>query len=126
MTRDPARPRTGGRHRPAAGPLFCRPRQDDGLAGRAKVPGDLREPFDVPVLGFPERSRDEYGQGPVRDSVTREMLTAYYMGLHHGLGRGDALRLAQLAMLSRQARRHPFYWASFIQAGEWASLDGRR
>jgi CHAT domain-containing protein len=60
---------------------------------------------------------------PVRDSVTREMMTAYYTGLRQGLGRGDALRQAQLAMLGRQNRRHPFYWASFIQAGEWAPLD---
>jgi CHAT domain-containing protein len=60
---------------------------------------------------------------PVRDSVTREMMTAYYTGLRQGLGRGDALRQAQLALLGRQHRRHPFYWASFIQAGEWAPLD---
>src|SRR6185369_9934853 len=57
---------------------------------------------------------------PVRDWVTREMMTAYYTGLREGLGRGDALRRAQLAMLARKTRRHPFYWASFIQAGEWA------
>jgi CHAT domain-containing protein len=63
---------------------------------------------------------------PVSDAVTREMMTAYYTGLTRGLGRGDALRQVQLAMLKRPARRHPFYWASFIQAGEWASLDGHR
>jgi CHAT domain-containing protein len=22
--------------------------------------------------------------------------------------------------------RHPIYWASFIQSGEWANLDGQR
>jgi CHAT domain-containing protein len=60
---------------------------------------------------------------PVRDSVTREMMTAYYTGLRQGLGRGDALRHAQLAMLAQKTRRHPFYWASFIQAGEWAPLE---
>jgi CHAT domain-containing protein len=53
-------------------------------------------------------------------------MTAYYTGLRAGLGRGDALRHAKLAMLKRQGRRHPFYWASFIQNGEWASLDGVR
>jgi CHAT domain-containing protein len=63
---------------------------------------------------------------PVSDYITREMMTAYYSGLKHGLGRGEALRQAQLAMLARKNRRHPFYWASFIHAGEWASLDGRR
>ena len=63
---------------------------------------------------------------PVSDYVTREMMTSYYRGLQTGLGRGDALRRTQLAMLARPDRRHPFYWASFIQAGEWANLEGRR
>ena len=63
---------------------------------------------------------------PVSDVVTREMMTAYYGGLKAGEGRGNALRQVQLAMLARKNRRHPFYWAIFIQAGEWTSLDGRR
>ena len=61
---------------------------------------------------------------PVSDYLTHQTMTAYYTGLRAGLGRGDALRHAKLAMLKR--RRHPFYWASFIQNGEWASLDGVR
>jgi CHAT domain-containing protein len=63
---------------------------------------------------------------PVSDHLTHQMMTAYYTGLRAGLGRGDALRQAKLAMLERQGRRHPFYWASFIQNGEWANLDGMR
>jgi CHAT domain-containing protein len=59
----------------------------------------------------------------VSDSITREMMTSYYAGLKNGRGRGDALRLAQLDMLKREGRKHPFYWASFIQAGDWSSLD---
>jgi CHAT domain-containing protein len=63
---------------------------------------------------------------PVSDYVAREMMTAYYTGLRAGLGRGEALRRAKLAMLARKTRQHPFYWASFVQSGEWASLDGHR
>jgi CHAT domain-containing protein len=63
---------------------------------------------------------------PVSDRVTREMMTAYYAGLKRGLGRGEALRQAELAMMKRKGRRHPFYWASFIQSGEWANLEGQR
>ena len=63
---------------------------------------------------------------PVSDRVTQEMMTAYYKGLKQGLGRGEALRQAELAMLKRKDRRHPFYWASFIQSGEWVNLEGRR
>jgi CHAT domain-containing protein len=58
--------------------------------------------------------------------MTREMMTAYYRGLRANLGRGDALRQAKLAMLRREGRQHPFFWASFIQSGEWANLDGSR
>jgi CHAT domain-containing protein len=53
-------------------------------------------------------------------------MVSYYTGLRAGLGRGDALRVAKLEMLKRQGREHPFYWASFIQSGEWANLDGQR
>jgi CHAT domain-containing protein len=63
---------------------------------------------------------------PISDSVTRELMSAYYRGLREGLGRGDALRRAQLAILNRKGHEHPFYWASFIQVGEWANLDGKR
>jgi CHAT domain-containing protein len=63
---------------------------------------------------------------PVSDRVTREMMTAYYTGLKRGLGRGEALRQAELSMMKRKGRQHPFYWASFIQSGEWANLNGQR
>lgn len=63
---------------------------------------------------------------PVSDRVTKELMTGYYANLRKGLGRGEALRQVQLSMIKRQTRRHPFYWASFIQSGEWANLDGKR
>ena len=63
---------------------------------------------------------------PVSDYTTRELMTSYYTGLNQGLGRSEALRQTKLAMLKRNHRRHPFHWASFIQAGEWAPLDGER
>jgi CHAT domain-containing protein/Tfp pilus assembly protein PilF len=63
---------------------------------------------------------------PVSDYATREIMASYYKGLKKGLGRGEALRQTKLAMLKRKDRQHPFYWASFIQSGEWASLDGKR
>ena len=63
---------------------------------------------------------------PVSDVVSHEVMSAYYRGLKDGLGRGEALRQAQLTLLARATRRHPFYWASFIQAGEWGNLDGMR
>jgi CHAT domain-containing protein/Tfp pilus assembly protein PilF len=62
----------------------------------------------------------------VNDRVTREMMTSYYTGLKHGLGRGEALRQVELAMLKRRDRQHPYYWASFIQSGDWTPLNSDR
>lgn len=62
----------------------------------------------------------------VSDQVTRETMTTYYTGLKQGLGRGEALHQAQLATLHRKGREHPFYWASFIQAGDWTPLNGKK
>lgn len=60
---------------------------------------------------------------PVSDLVTRELMAGYYANLKQGFGRGESIRRVQLEMLKRPNRRHPFYWAGFIQYGEWASLD---
>jgi CHAT domain-containing protein/Tfp pilus assembly protein PilF len=63
---------------------------------------------------------------PVSDYITRDLMVGYYKNLKAGLGRSSALRQTQLDMLKRTGRSHPFYWASFIQSGEWANLDGKR
>jgi len=59
---------------------------------------------------------------PVSDIVTRELMIKYYNNLKQGIGRGEALRKVQLEMLKRPERRHPFYWASFIQSGDWRTI----
>jgi len=63
---------------------------------------------------------------PVSDYSTRILMTNYYKNLKQGMGRGAALRQVQLEMLKRNRQLHPFYWANFIQAGEWANLEGKR
>jgi len=63
---------------------------------------------------------------PISDFTTRTLMTSYYENLKQGMGRGEALRQVQLDMLKRNPKLHPFYWANFIQAGDWASLDGKR
>jgi len=63
---------------------------------------------------------------PVSDKETRSLMAGYYKRLLNGEGRAEALRQVQLEMLKNPRLRHPFYWASFIQAGEWANLDGKR
>lgn len=73
---------------------------------------------------------------PVSDRGTRELMTDYYRRLQRGEGRAEALRAVQLRLLRADAQpnkakhkhdySHPYYWASFIQSGEWANLDGQR
>jgi CHAT domain-containing protein len=63
---------------------------------------------------------------PISDYTTRELMTGYYKNLKQGMGRGEALRQVQLDMLKHNRKLHPFYWANFIQSGEWASLNGKR
>jgi CHAT domain-containing protein/Tfp pilus assembly protein PilF len=63
---------------------------------------------------------------PVSDRETRSLMAGYYRRLMKGEGRGEALRQIQLEMLKDMKLRHPYYWASFIQAGEWANMDGKR
>ena len=63
---------------------------------------------------------------PVSDRSTRDLMIGYYQGLMQNEGRGEALRRVQLRMLRGKSHAHPYYWASFIQTGEWANLKGER
>ena len=49
----------------------------------------------------------------------------YYKNLKQGMGRWEALWAVQLDMLKRNPRLHPFYWANFIQSGEWTTLNDK-
>jgi CHAT domain-containing protein len=53
-------------------------------------------------------------------------MTKYYQNLKQGLSRGAALRQVQLDLLKRHAHLHPFYWANFIQSGDWSNLSPER
>jgi len=63
---------------------------------------------------------------PISDFTTRTLMTSYYQNLKQGMGRGEALRQVQLDMLKKNPKLHPFYWANFIQSGDWGNLEGRR
>ncbi|MCA1633230.1 MAG: CHAT domain-containing protein, partial [Acidobacteria bacterium] len=81
----------------------------------------------------------------VDDAATRDLMVAYYKRLEAGEGRTEALRAVQLEMLGGGSkavggpsralssrgpgatanRSHPFFWASFIQSGDWRSMSGK-
>lgn len=80
----------------------------------------------------------------VSDEATRDLMVAFYKKLQAGEGRTAALSAVQLEMLrsnnqtqagngrgltlgsgSKKDRSHPFFWASFIQSGDWRSMSGQ-
>ena len=58
----------------------------------------------------------------VDDNATKNLMVKFYEELARGTGRGEAMRMAQLAV--KKSYPHPFYWASFIVTGSGATLDG--
>jgi CHAT domain-containing protein len=59
----------------------------------------------------------------VSDSSTRALMREFYSQLVKGTGRAEALRQAKLRLLQQPKSAHPYYWAAFIPAGNWAPLD---
>ncbi|MFY9224199.1 MAG: DUF2225 domain-containing protein, partial [Blastocatellia bacterium] len=62
----------------------------------------------------------------VSNEKTKQLMISYYTKLKKDIGRAEALRQVQLELLANPTTRHPYYWASFIQSGEWANLAGKR
>jgi CHAT domain-containing protein len=61
----------------------------------------------------------------VNDEATRDVMVKFYSALRAGKGRGEALRAAKLAVLKSNGLAHPYFWAGFIQFGDWKSLGER-
>jgi CHAT domain-containing protein/tetratricopeptide (TPR) repeat protein len=82
----------------------------------------------------------------VSDEATRDLMVGYYKRLQAGEGRTEALRLAQLEMLkgdgqagggpqrglgdqlggaAKAGRSHPYFWAAFIQSGDWRPMNAQ-
>lgn len=59
----------------------------------------------------------------VADEETRDLMVSYYEKLQKGGGRSEALREVQLAMMAKPATAHPYFWASFLVAGEASPIE---
>lgn len=56
----------------------------------------------------------------VSDAATAELMTRFYRGvLMEKMRPAKALQAAQVSMLNDKRFASPFYWAAFIQQGEW-------
>jgi CHAT domain-containing protein len=54
----------------------------------------------------------------VDDEATKEMMVGYYQRLAKGENRSSALRDIQLELGRTEKFKHPYYWASFLPAGD--------
>ena len=80
----------------------------------------------------------------VSDEATKDLMVSYYKRLRAGEGRTEALRRVQLEMLrgggqtaggpqrglsdkltKKADRSHPYFWAAFIQSGDWRPIAGQ-
>ena len=60
----------------------------------------------------------------VSDDGTQALMARYYEKLVSGMGRSEALRETQLAMIAEGGQySHPYYWAPFILVGDWRPLE---
>ncbi|HEU0031801.1 MAG TPA: CHAT domain-containing protein [Kofleriaceae bacterium] len=59
----------------------------------------------------------------VDDLATRDLMAGYYKKLGAGKARSTALRDVQLEILARDKYAHPYYWASFLPAGDNSPLN---
>ena len=56
----------------------------------------------------------------VRDDSTADLMTEFYKQLAlPGMGKAEALRLAQISLLNQTKYNHPFFWAPFVLVGNW-------
>lgn len=55
----------------------------------------------------------------IPDISTSRLVTAFYSELKKNKGVADALRGAQLAVISNEQYRHPYYWAGFLLFGDY-------
>lgn len=58
----------------------------------------------------------------VDDFATRDLMVGFYRQLHKGMARSSALRDIQLELLAQPKYAHPYFWASFVPAGENAPI----
>jgi CHAT domain-containing protein len=54
----------------------------------------------------------------VDDAATRDLMTGYYARLSAGAPRSSALREIQRELQRTPKYAHPYYWASFVAAGD--------
>jgi CHAT domain-containing protein len=59
----------------------------------------------------------------VDDEATKELMVGYYARLAKGESRSAALREVQRDLMAKPRYKHPYYWASFLAAGDDSPMN---
>ncbi|WP_041555201.1 CHAT domain-containing protein [Nostoc sp. PCC 7524] len=96
-----------------------------------KIGSQINQAQALQTLGFYRRARntlediqitlDKQPDSVLKDEATADLMVQFYQDLAKNQTKAEALRRAQLALLSGEDSRykHPYYWASFILVGNW-------
>ncbi|MEM8753952.1 MAG: CHAT domain-containing protein, partial [Pseudomonadota bacterium] len=88
----------------------------------AELEGEAAEraPLGLAGVGFRAGARSVLASlWPAEDASTARLMTLFYEGIRSGLGRAEALRRAQAALIADPAAADPFQWANFLLIGDW-------
>ena len=110
---------------PARIPSISWDRARAGLRFRPMRAGSPRR-TSVAVMtgGFPawKEAGGEVSEEAVADEATAALMESFYSRLAEGQSRAEALRGARLELLESEPWSHPFFWGSFVLAGDWRPL----
>jgi CHAT domain-containing protein len=83
--------------------------------------GNERAPLGISGAAIRARAKSVLGTlWPLEDKAAQQVMTRFYTGLSKdGLGKAEALRQAQLALIRDPNSAHPFFWGAFILIGNW-------
>ena len=83
--------------------------------------GDDRAPLGLSGLAIKAKVRSALGTlWPANDEAASLLMVEFYKALNKpGTSKAQALRQAQLLLLSNKNLEHPFFWAPYILVGNW-------
>jgi CHAT domain-containing protein len=83
--------------------------------------GNDRSPLGLSGAAMKARAKSVLGTlWPVEDNAAKNIMERFYAGVaRERLGKAEALRRAQLALLRTPESAHPFFWAPFVLIGNW-------
>lgn len=82
--------------------------------------GDKRSALGIAGVAAQAGARSTVASLWLVDEVsTARLMGEFYKGLKNGLSKAEALRQAQISLLSTPEYSHAYYWAAFLLVGSW-------